>query len=111
MAAVGLIPSSVDLGWFAPRWDKRDDFLPEPDGDGYDYAGDDLREGPEGIESKAHPVALLAEEPLLWGTVSRWNAGLRELTPDDYERLSAFELSAKRAMAAAAGRALGGTDG
>lgn len=120
MEAVGLLPSADPdrQGWLACAWDKREDFVPDPEGDGYDYAdeSEEVREGPNGLETKVHPVTLSAFEPMLWGTVSRWNAGQRELTVDDYERLSAFELSAKRAMVAAAFRTMmrprdGGSNG
>lgn len=95
------------IDWLAPCWDARDDdaAIDVEAGEVVDEH-ETMRETSKGIQAKLHPIALLASEPLLWGTVSRWNAGQRELTLDDYDRLSAFELKAKTAMVAAANRAL-----
>lgn len=98
------------LDWLAPCWDPRGEDLKAETFEDITPCGL-MRETNEGVQSKLHPVALLAAEPLLWGTVSRWNAGQRELTRDDYDRLSKFELAAKVAMVAAANRkAYGGRE-
>ncbi|MBK6683993.1 MAG: hypothetical protein IPG45_05925 [Deltaproteobacteria bacterium] len=104
MEALGLIPAAPGAehdAWLPCAWDKDPEFVPGP----YDNQGD-VRETDKGLETKLHPVALLASEPLLWSTVSRWNAGQQELTEQDYATLSAFELSAKRTMVAARARFL-----
>lgn len=101
-------PEPHDLeAWRAGLWlngnlDPRDDFEP---GDPSNDQGL-IEETSQGLRFCIHPAALLLTEPLLAGTISRWNAGLRELEREDYRELSAFELAAKRTMVAASGRAM-----
>lgn len=107
LATVGALKGDdLDLWrgahWYNAKADRRDDFDPtDPDND-----QGVIEETDEGLRFLIHPAALLPLEPKILGTISRWNAGLRELGREDYRDLSAYELAAKRTMAAAAGRAL-----
>lgn len=87
------------LGRFPIQWDKRDDFVPPRQADGWDFG--DIGEDADGVWVARHPDALIAEEPELWDVLTEWAFGQREITAEDYATRSNFELEAKRALIAA----------
>lgn len=94
-----MVPGLESGAALALRWDRREDFEPaEAADDG--WIGEDVR----GVWTTVHPLAALAREPLLWGIVSRWRHGVREMTPGLYRRLSAFEADGMVTLMSAHGR-------
>lgn len=97
--SMGLIPSHPMSAPYAKRWDKRDGIAVcafrkcacgkcDPDA----WIGEDS----EGVWSRIHPQVALPEYPQLWEQINRWYCGVRgEVTNEDYERLSNFELEVK----------------
>ncbi|MEQ8278326.1 MAG: hypothetical protein RMA76_38140 [Deltaproteobacteria bacterium] len=63
----------------------------------HDWIGEDA----DGVWIRRHPEAALLERPHLWAPVFAYGAGQIELTPEDYETLSAFEYDAKLILLAA----------
>lgn len=86
-----MLPGINAHDWFATAWDPRDDVvLAELDQEGDDA---EVRETVRGIECRRHPEAMLRDRPRLWDVVSMWRCGVsHDLTREDYEGLSNFDL-------------------
>lgn len=89
-AEIGLVFEQPMDGVYDQRWDPvpdvADEYLTDPSG----LTGEDA----EGVWASVHPDVLLQREPKLWGVVDAWAFGVRDITREDLEQLSAFEVSA-----------------
>jgi len=79
---------------WADRWDPRDEYS-EPIDCGW------IGEDAQGIWTRRHPEAALAEDESLWPMVDEWRLGQRELSAAKVERASNFEIEALVVMIAA----------
>jgi hypothetical protein len=85
-----MLPGTESKGLFGPAWDPRADFSAD---EGRDC--DCFIETRDGIKTSRHPESVLRDSPHLWDVVSKWRAGVaRELSRDDYDRLTNFEVEA-----------------
>ena|SRR5688572_10749611 len=82
---------------FIGRWDPRDEFESEED---LGWIGEDIR----GVWIAVHPHVALHENPRLWDGIARFTCGLQEMTPHDWENLSAYEFDLKLTLVCAANR-------
>lgn len=83
---------------FVGPWDPRgSDFAGE-----LDEPNDFMRETAQGLFLARHPEALLRDSPRLWDVVSKWRAGVRrELSHEDYESRTHFEIECWLTLVAA----------
>ena len=79
------------------RWDPREDMSDVLD---LGWAGEDR----DGIWLHRHPDAALVEDEALWWVVAEWQLGHRELTTEDRETLSHWQVEALLTMMAADAR-------
>lgn len=96
---LGQIPETAKQGKdhaYARRWDPRPELTPL-DAVDLGWIGEDA----QGVWTTVHPQAALLAHPELFGPVSEFQAGLQEITPDDWQTKSAFEFECKVAMACA----------
>lgn len=93
--AIGL---GVEPRQYAQRWDPR-----ELDGQlDYGWIGEDSG----GVWLRRHPVAALAQTPVLWGVTTEWSAGRQDVgaLDSDLRTRSAWELAAHQELQAAHAR-------
>lgn len=88
-AECGGVPGLEEGEAFAVQWDRREDYVLDDECD----LGR-IGENDKGVWATVHPASLLACEPLLWGVVTRWRYGVREMTPALLRKLSAYEAQA-----------------
>jgi len=70
-----------------------------------DDSGQSPHEDPRGIELRRHPEAMLRDDPELWPVVDRFRAGVPlEVTREEHDTLSAWEIDARLIMLAATRR-------
>lgn len=72
---------------WAEQWDPRPEYA-EPIDCG--WVGEDAG----GVWLRRHPEAALVDDEALWGIVERWRLGQREVTREDLETLSAWQVEA-----------------
>tara|TARA_B100000678_G_scaffold242666_1_gene213971 strand:+ start:267 stop:653 length:387 start_codon:yes stop_codon:yes gene_type:complete len=62
-------------------------------------------EDPKGVEVRNHPGVMLSEDPELWDVVDRFRCNVqKELTHDEFDRLSAWQIEAWVVMLCASNR-------
>lgn len=92
-----------ECGWLEPgqefstRWDPREEEVEAAD-EGW------IGEDGQGVWTRLHPLSALAQDEELWTTWTAWKFGQREITRQDFETLSNFELEARAVMMAADAR-------
>jgi len=95
-----MLPGIDAADWFAWACDPREEWRP-----GEDESCEWLRETEAGIQCRRHPEAMLRDAPHLHDVVTKWRSGVqRELTREDYERLTNFEIECWLVLGAAHGR-------
>ncbi len=96
MSELGITEPMSDS--FAARWDKRDDLADSAD---YGWVG----EGPDGIWSKRHPDAVLAQDDGIQDIVTEFRCTTdRQIRRGELELLSAWEVTAWLTMLSAQNR-------
>lgn len=97
--AMGMQYGSQMPSPYSIRWDKRDDYIAHDD-DNQGWIGEDN----SGIWIARHPLVAMAEHPRIWGVVSEWQSGIRDISLGYWDSRSAYDVDAMNTMAGAYAR-------